>query len=140
MILGIGTDIAQVERFKSWLNYSEKQLLRVFSEQELEYCCDFKNKSKYRLESLASRFAAKESFFKALSATLVKLNLTQNKFSLLFTCQNIEVVKTTWDVPKLKVNWEAFEEKVGRKLSNFNVELSISHEKNYVVSYVLIWQ
>ena len=134
MILGVGADIVQVSRFKSWQHYSRKQLLRIFSEQELNQY-ESKNAD---LEYLASRFAAKEAFFKALSATLVKLKLTQNPFSFLFACQYIEVVKGKWDIPELKVNWEGFEQKVGAKLPKLNVELSISHEKEYAISFVVI--
>ena len=140
MILGIGIDIAQVDRFKRWASYSEKQLFKIFSEQELNDClCQFEQDScKYNLECLASRFAAKEAFFKALSAALIKLNLTKNTFHLLFTCQNVEIIKTTWDVPELKINWPEFEDKIGQKLPKFQVYLSLSHEKSYSVSNVII--
>ncbi len=140
MFLGIGTDIVEVARFKSWQNYSKTKLLRVFSEQELNYClCKSDQDScSYNLQCLASRFAAKEAFFKALSATLVKLNLTHQEFPFLFACQNVEIVKTVWDVPELNVNWKAFEKKVGERLADLEVKLSISHEKAYVVSFVVI--
>ncbi|MFC1894451.1 holo-ACP synthase [Candidatus Dependentiae bacterium] len=135
MILGIGTDIAKVARFKSWQNYSQEQLLKVFSKQELKNC---KKNSEYNLEYLASRFSAKEAFFKALSQALVKIYLTKKTFTFIFTCQNIEIIKTTWDVPILKINWQAFEQIVDQKLSDFKVDLSISHEKEYAVSFVVI--
>jgi len=61
MIIGIGTDIAEVHRIlKSIENDSFKR--RVFSEFEIAYCETKTNKE----ESYAARFAAKEAFFKAL--------------------------------------------------------------------------
>jgi phosphopantetheine--protein transferase-like protein len=160
MILGIGTDIVQVDRFKSWANFSQEKLLRVFSEQELEYCCVrmvrqahherlnlekvsvrpelVEGCERFNLESLASRFAAKEAFFKALSASLVTLKQIQTTFSFLFACQNVEVIQDDWQVPTFKVNWSNFEEKIGTKLPKFQTHLSISHEKNYSVAFVIL--
>ena len=61
MILGIGTDIAEVHRIaKSIENNSFKE--KVFSKAEIEYCETKANKA----ESYTARFAAKEAFFKAL--------------------------------------------------------------------------
>ena len=135
MILGVGTDIVQVDRFKSWQNYSKKQFLQIFSENELNDCAGGKE---LNLECLASRFAAKESFFKALSASLVKLNLTENEFSFMFACQNVEMIKPVWGVPQLKIDWKVFEQKVGNQLPNLQVDLSISHEKSFAISFVVI--
>lgn len=131
-ILGIGTDIVQVDRFKNWANFPKEKLLRVFSEKEFEDCCE-KN-----LERLASRFAAKEAFFKALSSSLVNLKLTKKTFSFLFSCQNVEVIQDEWQVPQLNVNWESFEEKIGARLPKFQTHISISHEKNYSVAFVIL--
>lgn len=61
MIIGLGTDIAEVHRIaKSIGNPSFKS--RVFSQAEIDYCETKTNKE----ESYTARFAAKEAFFKAL--------------------------------------------------------------------------
>jgi holo-[acyl-carrier protein] synthase len=61
MIIGIGTDIAEVPRIaKSIENKSFKE--KVFSAAEIAYCDSKTNKA----ESYTARFAAKEAFFKAL--------------------------------------------------------------------------
>lgn len=61
MIIGIGTDIAEVPRIgKSIENNSFKE--KVFSKVEIAYCESKANAA----ESFAARFAAKEAFFKAL--------------------------------------------------------------------------
>ena len=64
MILGIGVDTVEVNRFSEWHTYSKKKLLRIFSDEEIEYCLSNPNKS---AERFAARFAAREAFFKALS-------------------------------------------------------------------------
>lgn len=67
MILGIGTDIIEVERIeRNIANESFKN--KVFSPQEIEYCESKANKS----EHYAARFAAKEAFVKALGTGFVK--------------------------------------------------------------------
>ncbi|MBU4387261.1 holo-ACP synthase [Candidatus Dependentiae bacterium] len=135
MILGIGTDIVKISRFNSWINFSKEQFLTIFTEQELQ---DIFIKEKLNISVLASRFAAKEAFYKAFSAALVKLDLNKKEFLFLFTCKNIEVIKPEWGVPILKINYSAFEDKLGVKLPKLNVDISISHEKDFAVSFVII--
>ncbi len=61
MIIGIGTDIVEVARIaKSIEKIGFKE--KVFSKTEIIYCEKKNNKA----ENFAARFAAKESFFKAL--------------------------------------------------------------------------
>jgi phosphopantetheine--protein transferase-like protein len=157
MIFGLGTDIVDVSRFVSWADAPEARVLKIFSEQELIDCLQDSNKTsqdlpsniqvavkisdappKYIPEKLAARFAAKEAFFKALSSALVKLNLTNQEFSLMFACRHVQVSKTTWGVPVLLVDWVAFEEKIGSKIPKFQVDLSISHEKNCALAVVIV--
>lgn len=135
MILGIGTDIVKISRFNSWNNFSKERLLNVFSEQEIQ---EFYVNNKLDLQMLASRFAAKEACYKALSAALIKLNLNKKEFSFLFACKNIESFKGEWGVPMLKINWVCFEKKLGVKLPNLNIDLSISHEEEFAISFVII--
>ncbi len=135
MILGIGTDIVKISRFNSWKNFSKEQLSNIFSKQELNDIFIDKN---INLQILASRFAVKEAFYKAFSAAIVKLDLNKKEFLFLFTCKNIEVIKPEWGVPILKINYSAFENKLGIKLPKLNVDISISHEKDFAVSFVII--
>ena len=62
MILGIGTDIVEVERIaqKIQKNIGFREL--VFSEEEINYC----ETKAHPYQHFAARFAAKEAFFKAL--------------------------------------------------------------------------
>jgi phosphopantethiene--protein transferase domain len=129
MILGIGTDIVRIDRFKAWESYSYDQLRRVFTPHEL---------LQRDAARLASRFAAKEAFYKALSASLVQLGYTEQEFSLLFICQHVEVRKGVWDVPALQVAWKEVSRKIQKELPNIQAELSLSHEREFALAYVIL--
>lgn len=135
MIFGIGVDIVTVDRFGEWETYSRERLLKVFSASEL---ADFEKNGGNSAQFFASRFAAKEAFYKALSATLVSKKLTAQSFSFQFVRQYIEVIKGEWGIPVLKINWKGFEGKVGEKLAGLNVQLSLSHEKSVTIAFVTI--
>jgi holo-[acyl-carrier protein] synthase len=61
MIIGIGTDIAEVHRIAKSIEKSGF-MEKVFSKAEIAYCEKKANKA----ENFTARFAAKEAFFKAL--------------------------------------------------------------------------
>ena len=63
MIKGVGIDAVEIERFAEWKNKTHDQLLKVFSEPEIEYCLSNETLS---AERFAVRFAAREAFYKAL--------------------------------------------------------------------------
>lgn len=63
MILGIGTDLAQVERIRKTIaQYGDRFLNRVFTERERAYALSKANSA----ERFAARFAAKEAGMKAI--------------------------------------------------------------------------
>ena len=62
MIVGIGVDIIEVERIQKLAEKSPRFLKRVFTDEEIKYCNEKKNKYQH----LAARFATKEAFFKTL--------------------------------------------------------------------------
>ena len=61
-ILGIGTDIVDISRFKKLINNNKKFKNKIFSPEEIKYCESKLNK----VASYSKRFAAKEAFAKAL--------------------------------------------------------------------------
>jgi holo-[acyl-carrier protein] synthase len=64
MIYGIGTDITDVPRIqRSYEEYGERFLKRVFTPEEIDYCERF---GETRFLHYAARFAAKEAFSKAI--------------------------------------------------------------------------
>lgn len=63
MVIGLGTDLIEIERVRqSAERFGERFLDRVFTPQEIAYCYAKKSFA----ESLAARFAAKEAGAKAL--------------------------------------------------------------------------
>lgn len=63
MIVGIGADIAEIDRVEAAIvRHGQAFLERVFTPEEIRYC--ERHKSKY--ERYAARFAAKEAAMKAL--------------------------------------------------------------------------
>ena len=68
-IYGVGIDLVQVSRLEKLLGrWGERFEIRVFTEFERQFCSARKN----RTACLASRFAAKEAFVKALGLGLRK--------------------------------------------------------------------
>ncbi len=135
MIYGIGIDIAKLDRFTKFSDRSHEQLLDIYSHAELE---DLKNYSESSInEFLASRFAAKEAFYKAISNTLISLGFTDVSFSFRFARKHVEVLKGEWDIPYLNVAWDEFEKKIGKKLPKIKAHLSFSHEKDHAVAIVI---
>ena len=60
--IGIGIDIAEVDRIEKLAEKHEQFLTRVYTEREIGYC----NKKRNKYQHYAARFAAKESVLKAL--------------------------------------------------------------------------
>lgn len=64
MIAGLGIDMIEVERISEKMTRAEGFRELVFSEREIAYCEQKKNK----FEHYAVRFAAKEAFYKAIGS------------------------------------------------------------------------
>nr|WP_218137401.1 holo-ACP synthase [Treponema phagedenis] len=105
---------------QKWRN-NKKLLERFFHSEEVRlfYDCGKKN------EFLASRFAAKEAFGKALGTGLKNIRLKE-----------IQVTKNINGKPILKISGNA--ENVFRNLKGKYLHLSLSHEKNNAVAIVII--
>lgn len=64
MIVGIGTDIVDVQRIRAAVDeYGERFLTKIFTPTEIAYCEHF---GETRFLHYAARFAAKEAFSKAI--------------------------------------------------------------------------
>ncbi len=123
MIYGIGTDIVKVDRFNKWIE-NEKLCDRFFNEKELSLNKD----SVVKCEHYASRFAAKEAFSKALGTGLKGFNLKE-----------VFVTKDENGKPLLNFAGDA-KKLLQEKCGNCNVHLSLSHEKEFAVAFVVIEQ
>ena len=148
LLLGTGIDMVANKRFTYFLEENHPVRLRkIFTEKELALYESLFNPQhahespipyRQKLSYIASRFAAKEAFYKALSSTLVRLGKTNVPFSFLFTCQHISIVKQTWGLPSIEVDWHAFENKIGTTLPFLTSHLSLSHEQEYAIASVCL--
>ena len=124
MILGIGVDTIEIERFALWHTYSQKKLSRIFSPQEIDYCLQQLHKS---AERFAARFAAREALFKALS-------YAQPNHSLPFLtlCSRISIAKTDGR-PYIVINGD-----IGIDLTGLVFHLSLSHSRTHATAFIVI--
>ena len=127
MILGTGCDIVKVDRFAGWVSRPEL-LKRFFSSKELYEADEKKHAYSHRqLEHYAVRFAAKEAFSKALGTGLRGFALSE-----------VSVIKDELGKPELFLEGNALSVLEKRCGKNCRVHLTLSHEKEYAMAYVII--
>ncbi len=125
MKITCGTDIIEIDRIKESIEEQttgEAFKKRVYTDQEIEYCESKKNQ---KYQHYAARFAAKEAVFKAISEQL------ENKYSI--TWKNIEVINNKQGKPTINMKDITNEE-----LEIKNIDISISHCKNYAVANAIV--
>jgi len=122
LIIGMGVDIAEVERIQSAIErYGETFLRRVFTTREREYCERFRNK----YERYAGRFAAKEAAMKALG--------TGWRRGVRWV--DLEVVRETGGRPTLAITGEAAT--IAQQIGVKSVALSITHTESQALAQVI---
>ena len=124
-----GVDIVSIKRMEQALDASSGERFRakVFTPAEITYCEHKASRTNGALQSFAARFAAKEAFAKALGTGLgADVSLCE-----------IEVVNDPASgKPSLHLS--------GNTLARFTaagfeqIELSLSHEADYAVAFVVI--
>ena len=121
MKIKCGTDIIEIDRIKESIEtLGERFLNRVYTKKEIEYC---ESKKTQKYQHYAARFAAKEAAFKALSWKL------EDKYSV--SWKDFELTNDEQGRPKLNI--------IGINLEDIeNIDVSISHCKNYAVANVTI--
>jgi len=123
MILGIGVDSVEIERFAAWHTYLPKKLSRIFSQEEIEYCLGDKNKSAQRF---AVRFAAREALYKALCQAY-----PDKKIPFLTLCRNTTIIKVN-GYPQIIMD------EIGMKMNSLKIHLSLSHSHTIATAFVII--
>jgi len=123
MILGLGIDIVNVDRLKkSYENFGERFLKKIFTDKEIDYCERFQKK----FESYAGKFSVKEAFMKAIGKGI--------KQGVWFN--NIEVLNYETQQPYVNLYGNAklfFEE-----INGSNIFVSITHTSNVGAAVVII--
>ena len=123
MVFGIGVDIVEIARFERFLKEGNDALFqRLFTETEIAYCAA----KKHAAQHYALRFAAKESFLKAMGTGL------RDGLSW----KDLEVVNDSLGKPELRL--------CGRALQMFQEKgltscfLSLSHDAGGAVAMVVL--
>ncbi|GAB4432881.1 MAG: holo-ACP synthase [bacterium] len=116
MIEGIGVDIVDIRRIDNITKrYGDRFVSKVLTEGELK-------KSVITIKDIASAFAAKEAFVKALGTGFRGIGL-----------KDIEVYNDEKGKP-----FYLFSSKIEKGFGKIRSHLSISHEKDYVVAMAVI--
>lgn len=122
--VGIGVDIIDNKRFKKLVK-DKKFINRIFSKKEISAS----KKKLNKINFFSNRFAAKESFAKALGTGF------RNKLNF----KDIEIVNDKLGKPFYLINNKIKQIiKKNKKIANFELFLSISDEKDYSVAFTII--
>ncbi len=122
MVIGIGTDLIEIERIERSLHrFGEAFLHRVYTAGEIAYCQRKKNAA----ESFAARFAAKEAGAKALG-TGISRGVSWTEF---------EVQRLPGQRPELHLSGRAAQ--IAQKLGIRRLSLSLSHSRTVSIAVVV---
>ena len=120
MQIRTGIDMIEIERIKKSIEETDGKFCdRVYTEKEIEYC---ESKNIQRYQHYAARFAAKEAVFKAVSLLL------DNKYDIGW--KDIEILNDT--------NGRPFVNILNSNIKINNIDISISHCKDYAIANVVI--
>jgi holo-[acyl-carrier protein] synthase len=120
LIIGIGTDIIEIERIKQAILAGEgKFTTRVYTPAEIAYCQSKRN----CYSAYAARFAAKEAVLKALGCGFIGVSW-----------QDIEVVKPE-GAPVIVLWGKALE--IAQSQGVSRVHISLSHSNSQAVAYAV---
>ena len=121
-IVGLGTDIAEIERVEKALTRSGPAFAeRILTPDELVVFYSLKQQGRY----LAKRFAAKEAASKALGTGI----------AMGVSFQDFTISNDAWGKPILTLSNKALEIAQQRKVSS--IHLSISDERHYAMATVI---
>jgi holo-[acyl-carrier protein] synthase len=127
MVVGIGVDIADINRIKHSLNeFGERFRQRVFTAAEIAYCEQFTHEPA-KVERYAARFAAKEAARKALGAAVPLRALSW---------QEVEIISSPEGAPQLRFHARAAE--LIAQLNITRVHVSLSHAPEHAVAFVVL--
>lgn len=119
MIIGIGTDIIEINRIERAINSNKNFIKKVFTEKEIEMF----NKRNMRSEVIAGNFAAKEAISKALGTGI-------KGFSLV----DIEILRDEFGKPIAHLS-NAIEKIINKE---YRLNISISHNKTSAIAFAIL--
>jgi holo-[acyl-carrier protein] synthase len=122
LIIGVGTDIFEINRMKKRIEKEPDFIQSVFTSQEISYCEQFK----FKEQNYAARFAAKEAVMKALGTGYNK----GISFSEIVISNNVE------GKPEIILTGKTLERAVSLGVTDIHV--SLSHSKKQAVAFVIL--
>jgi holo-[acyl-carrier protein] synthase len=122
MIIGIGTDIIEVNRIAKLLNKQKRFKERIFTSGEIEYCEHKANSAQH----YAARFAVKEALLKAIG--------TGWRGGVAF--KEIEVNNNTKGKPELILSGAV--KAITDEMGVTNIQVTISHLKDLAIGMVIL--
>ena len=127
MIYGIGTDIMKIDRIATALErHGDRFAKRILGEQELEKYHRRKAKVAARgLRFLATRFAAKEAFSKAIGLG-IRMPMTWRSAQILNAPSGKPIVVTSGKLAEFM------------ELNGLTAQVSITDEVEYAVAFVIV--
>ncbi len=120
MIIGIGTDIIEINRIEKVMMRTSSFLDKSFTYNEIEY---FKLKG-FKGNVIAGNFAAKEAISKALGTGFRGFGL-----------KDIEVLRDELGKPIVNLSYEIYKL---LDIKEFNMHVSISHSKENAIAYAVM--
>jgi holo-[acyl-carrier protein] synthase len=114
-ILGIGTDIIEIERIARVVQDHPRFKTRIYTKAELDYCLGKKSCHAH----LAARFAAKEAVAKAIGQSL--------------SWQDVEIANGDHGKPVVKLSGKA-----KRLTKSKRILLTMSHSENYATATAIL--
>ena len=122
--IGIGVDIVENKRLRSSIK-NKNFINRIFSKKEIQISKKYKDKAKY----FSKRFAAKESFAKAIGTGF------RNGMNF----KDIQIINDELGKPYYSINSKIKSLiKKTKKVKNFNLFLSIADEKEYSIAFTIV--
>ena len=120
MIIGIGTDIIEINRIEKVMKRTSSFIEKSFTDNEIEY---FKSKG-LKGNVIAGNFAAKEAISKAIGTGFRGFGL-----------KDIEVLRDELGKPIVNLS-----DKIYKLLDikEFNMHISISHSKENAIAYAVM--
>ena len=121
MIVGIGNDIIEIERIEKAIS-KESFKNKVYTQRELENI----EKRGDRVETYAGIFSAKEAISKAIGTGVREFSLT-----------DLEILNDDLGKPYVVVS-EKLDKILKTKKEDYQIEISISHSKEYATAMAII--
>ena len=120
MIIGIGTDIIEIERIEIAVKRTKGFINKLFTENEINI---FESRG-FKSEVIAGNFEAKEAVSKALGTGFRG-----------FGVKDIEILRDELGKPVVNLNSNVYEI---LKRKDVNIHLSISHNRTSAIAYAVM--